>query len=174
MQREIKFYPDPVLARRADEVSDFTPELKQLAQDMAETMYANEGIGLAAPQVGESIRLVVIDLSGPSVQGDLRVLVNPVITARSEDTVDSEEGCLSVRNYRASVSRSAEVTVTAQDLDGKQLTIEADDLLAICLQHELDHLDGTLFIDHISRLKRSLYDKKVKKWTRQKEKADSE
>lgn len=174
MIRQLLFYPDPVLARRADEITEFTPELKALAHDMAETMYANDGIGLAAPQIGESIRLVVIDISGPNVRDDLRYLVNPVIVAHSEETVESEEGCLSVLNYRSTVERAAQVTVTARDLDGNELTIEADDLLAICLQHELDHLHGTLFIDHISRLKRSLYDKKVKKWMRQKEKADSE
>jgi peptide deformylase len=171
MKRQLTYYPDPVLARRAEEIGEITPELRALADDMAETMYANEGIGLAAPQVGEGVRLVVIDISGPQIRDDLRVLVNPVITARSQETVESEEGCLSVRNYRASVERAAQVTVQARGLDGQDLTIEADDLLAICLQHEIDHLDGTLFIDHISRLKRSLYDKKVRKWAKQKEKA---
>ncbi|WP_028587539.1 peptide deformylase [Desulfocurvus vexinensis] len=173
MTRPLVFYPDPVLARRAEEIAEVTPELRALADDMALTMYANEGIGLAAPQVGQSVRLVVVDISGPKVRDDLRVLVNPVITARSEETVESEEGCLSVRNYRANVERAAQVTVQARTLDGQELTIEADDLLAICLQHEIDHLDGTLFIDHISRLKRSLYDKKVRKWVKQ-DKAQSE
>lgn len=171
MKLEVRFYPDPVLAQKAKPVTEITPELKKLVDDMAETMYANEGIGLAAPQVGESIRLVTIDLSGPEVQGDLRVLVNPEIVAKSEETVETEEGCLSVAALRAKVKRSAEVTVKAQDLDGNDVTIEADDLLAVCLQHEIDHLDGVLFIDHISRLKRSLYDKKVKKWMRQSQKA---
>lgn len=171
MKRELCVYPDPVLAQRAQEVDEITPDLKQLAEDMAETMYANEGIGLAAPQVGESCRLVVIDITGPDKREDLRVLVNPVITSKSDDTVESEEGCLSVAAYRAKVRRSAEVVVEATDLEGNPVRIEGDDIMAVCLQHELDHLDGTLFIDHISRLKRTLYDKKVKKWIRQKEKA---
>ena len=171
MKLDIRFYPDPVLAEKARPIEAITPELKQLAKDMAETMYANEGIGLAAPQVGESVRLVVIDLTGPEVREGLRVLVNPEIVARSEEVVETEEGCLSVAALRSKVRRSARVTVKAQDLDGNPLTIEADELLAVCLQHEIDHLDGVLFIDHISRLKRSLYDKKVKKWTRQQEKA---
>jgi peptide deformylase len=174
MTRPLVYYPDPVLARRAEEIAEITPELRALADDMALTMYANEGIGLAAPQVGEGVRLVVVDVSGPQLREDLRVLVNPVITARSEETVESEEGCLSVRNYRANVERAAQVTVRATTLDGQDLTIEADELLAICLQHEIDHLDGTLFIDHISRLKRSLYDKKVRKWAKQQDKAPSE
>lgn len=172
MQREIKYYPDPVLERRAEEIDAITPEIRALADDMAETMYENDGIGLAAPQVGESIRLVVMDLTGPQERADLRVFVNPVIVDRSEDKVESEEGCLSVLNYRAKVMRSAEVTVKAKDLDGNDVTLEADDLMAICLQHEIDHLEGTLFIDRISRLKRSLYDKKVKKWLRRTEQAE--
>lgn len=172
MKRDLRVYPDPVLAEQAKDISEITPELKQLAEDMAETMYANEGIGLAAPQVGESCRLVVVDITGPDKREDLRILVNPVISRRSDDTVESEEGCLSVAGYRAKVKRAAEVTVEATDLEGNPVTIEADELLAICLQHELDHLEGTLFIDHISRLKRTMYDKKVKKWIRQSEKAN--
>lgn len=171
MKLELRVYPDPVLARKAARIEEITPDIKQLAQDMAETMYANDGIGLAAPQVGESIRLVAMDLTGPEVRGGLRFFVNPVITARSSETVETEEGCLSVATLRANVKRAAQVTVQAQDLDGVDLTIEAEELLAVCLQHEIDHLDGVLFIDHISRLKRSLYDKKVKKWMRQLDKA---
>ncbi|BBD09372.1 peptide deformylase [Desulfovibrio ferrophilus] len=170
MKLELRVYPDPVLAQKAQPVEAITPELRKLAEDMAETMYASEGIGLAAPQVGESIRFVVIDITGPDVRGDLRYLVNPVITEKSSDTVETEEGCLSVAALRAKVKRAERVTVTAQDLDGNDITIEADEMMAICLQHELDHLDGVLFIDHISRLKRSLYDKKVKKWLRQQDK----
>lgn len=171
MQLEVRFYPDPVLAKKAEPVEAVTDEIRELVTNMAETMYANEGIGLAAPQVGESIRLVVIDLSGPEVRDDLRVLINPEIVEKSEETVETEEGCLSVASLRAKVKRSAEVSVKATDLDGNAVTIDADELLAVCLQHEIDHLDGVLFIDHISRLKRSLYDKKVKKWMRQSQKA---
>lgn len=170
MRRTILKYPDAVLARKSLEIGEITDELRQLAKDMAETMYTNEGIGLAAPQVGECCRLVVIDITGPDKREDLRVLVNPKITA-AEGKVVSEEGCLSVSGYRSDVARSEKVTVEATDLDGKPLSIEADGLLAVCLQHELDHLDGVLFIDRISRLKRSLYDKKVKKLQRERAKS---
>ncbi|HKK34349.1 MAG TPA: peptide deformylase [Desulfomicrobiaceae bacterium] len=163
MAREIVTYPDPILARKSEPVAEITDEIRELAGEMAEAMYENKGIGLAAPQIGENIRLVTVDLSGPDERNDLQVLVNPRITAKSGST-ESEEGCLSVTGYRAKVKRAEFVTLTATDLDGNEITLEADDLLAICLQHELDHLDGVLFIDHISRLKRSLYEKKLKKW----------
>ena len=170
MRRTILKYPDPALARKSLEIGEITDKLRQLAKDMAETMYASEGIGLAAPQVGECCRLVVIDITGPDKREDLRVLVKPRITA-AEGKVVSEEGCLSVSSSRSDVARSEKVSVEATDLDGNPVRIEADGLLAVCLQHELDHLDGVLFIDRISRLKRSLYDKKVKKQQREKAKA---
>ena len=163
MPLEILKYPHPVLARKAAPVPAVTPEIRELAAGMAEAMYANQGVGLAAPQVGASLRMVVIDLSGPDKREALMTLVNPVITAASGEQED-EEGCLSVRSYRTVVKRAATVTVTAQDLDGNPLTIEADELLAVCLQHEIDHLEGVLFIDRISRLKRAMYDKRVKRW----------
>ena len=171
MPLEILKYPHPVLAQKAAPITEITPEIRQLAADMAEAMYGNQGVGLAAPQVGRSLRLVVIDLSGPGKREGLITLVNPVITAASGQQ-DDEEGCLSVRDYRTNVRRAANVTVTAQDLDGKAMEIEADALFAVCLQHEIDHLDGVLFIDHISRLKRAMYDKRVKRWTKQRETAD--
>ncbi|MHC1791058.1 peptide deformylase [Solidesulfovibrio sp.] len=164
MPLEILKYPNPILARKAEPVPVVTPEIRALAAGMAEAMYANQGIGLAAPQVGASIRMIVVDLSGPEKREALVTLVNPVITAASGEQED-EEGCLSVRNYRSMVTRAANVTVEALDLDGRPLTIEADELLAICLQHEIDHLEGVLFIDRISRLKRAMYDKRVKRWT---------
>jgi peptide deformylase len=166
MSRKIISYPDPVLARKSRHLTGVDPDIEQLATDMVETMYDNEGIGLAAPQVGENVRLIVVDISGPEIRQDLRVLLNPEIVAASGE-VESDEGCLSVPKYRAPVMRSETVTVQAQDLEGNDLEIEADGMLAICLQHEIDHLDGVLFIDHISRLKRSMYDKKVKKWLKQ-------
>ncbi len=168
MTRTICTYPDPVLAKKAAPIKDIDDEVRRLADDMARTMYANDGIGLAAPQVGESTRLIVVDTTGPSRREELRVIVNPVIES-AEGEVESEEGCLSVSNYRANVRRAERVRVTGSDLDGNAVDIEADDILAICLQHEIDHLDGILFIDHISRLKRALYDKKVKKWLKRKE-----
>ncbi len=172
MPRSLVKYPDPRLAEKSSAIEEITPELRALAEEMAEIMYANEGIGLAAPQVGECCRLVVIDLSGPEKRDDLHVLVNPVIVEREGET-EFEEGCLSVTNYRSLVKRAERVKVRATDLEGNEFEIEADDLMAICLQHEIDHLDGVLFIDHISRLKRALYDKKVKKWAKKKEQNES-
>ena len=166
MIREVLTYPNPILKERAVEIAEITPELRCLAADMVETMYEYDGIGLAAPQVGELIRLIVVDVSGPDVRDDLRILVNPVLERIGEE-IDSEEGCLSVEDYRSNVVRSSRVRVTGKDIDGNELDYEAEGILAICLQHECDHLDGRLFIDRISRLKRSLYDAKVKKWARQ-------
>ena len=155
-------YPDPRLKRKALPIADVTPELRELAADMVETMYARDGIGLAAPQVGIAVRLVVMDVSGPDKREDLRILVNPVLTLHGKD-VDSDEGCLSVPDYRSSVCRKELIHIEATDLDGKPVSIDADGLLAICAQHECDHLDGTLFIDRISRLKRTMYDRKMQK-----------
>lgn len=166
MALEILAYPDERLRERSSEISDFSPELKALAEDMATTMYENNGIGLAAPQVDQRIRLIVLDISGPEERTSLMKLVNPrVVEASGEE--ESEEGCLSVPNIRTNVKRADRVTVEAQDLDGNPLRIEAEGLLAVCLQHEIDHLDGMLIVDHMSRLKRSMYDKKVKKWLKQ-------
>jgi peptide deformylase len=166
MARKIVTYPDPVLARQAEPIAEITDELREMADEMAKAMYENDGIGLAAPQIGESICLVVTDLSGPKERTDLRVWVNPEIVER-EGEVTTEEGCLSVVGCRANVTRSARVRVKARDLDGNDVEEEAEDMMAVCLQHEIDHLHGTLFIDHISRLKRRLYDAKVKKWQKQ-------
>ncbi len=163
MARKILKYPDPILSQKAQEITEVTPEIRQLATDMAEAMYEKRGIGLAAPQVGECCRLVAIDVSGPDERTDLQFLVNPVIVSQ-EGEVEDEEGCLSVAQFRAKVKRSENVVVKATDLDGKPVEITADGILAVCLQHEIDHLDGILFIDRISRLKRALYDNKVKKW----------
>ncbi|NLY40080.1 MAG: peptide deformylase [Desulfovibrionales bacterium] len=167
MERTIVTYPHPVLAQKAKPVTEITEDIRALAAEMAELMYANKGIGLAAPQVAESLRLITVDLSGPEKREALQVFVNPVLSC-PEGEVESEEGCLSVRGYRTTVRRAERVHLSAQDLDGKPIELDADDLLAICLQHELDHLDGVLFIDRISKLKRSLYERKVKKWLRQK------
>jgi peptide deformylase len=163
MAREILKYPNPILSQKALEIGEITPEIRQLALDMAEAMYEKRGIGLAAPQVGECCRLIAVDISGPDERTDLKFLVNPVIVSR-EGEVEDEEGCLSVAQFRAKVKRSEKVVVKATDLDGNPLEIVADDVMAVCLQHEIDHLDGVLFIDRISRLKRALYDNKVKKW----------
>lgn len=166
MIRKVLTYPDPLLKQTADPVKEVTPEIREIAADMAETMYEYEGIGLAAPQIGVSLRLIVVDVSGPEAREDLMTFVNPELELLGEE-VESEEGCLSVEEYRAPVVRSERVRLKALDLDGAPVELEAEGILAICLQHECDHLNGKLFIDHISRLKRNLYDAKVKKWARQ-------
>ncbi len=163
MLLEVLKYPHPILAKKSAPVTVFTPELEALARDMAETMYENEGIGLAAPQIGKNIRMVVIDLSGPSERSGAKAYINPVLEPLSDEILESEEGCLSVPDYRSNVKRLQRVRVRAQNLKGEHFAEDAEDLLAICLQHECDHLDGRLFLDHISRLKRSLYEGKLKK-----------
>lgn len=163
MIRPVLTYPHPVLAQTAAEIEAVTPEICQLAEDMLETMYHKEGLGLAAPQVGESCRLVVVDVSGPDKREEPLVFVNPRIV-EVEGQVESSEGCLSVMNYRTKVQRAEKIRLQAVNLDGQPVDMELDGMLAICLQHELDHLDGVLFIDKISRLKRSLYEQKLKKW----------
>ena len=171
MLRKVRTYPDPVLAAKAAPVTEITDEIRTLAADMIETMYADKGIGLAAPQVGESIRLITVDLSGPDKREDPHVFVNPVLT-NLEGEVESEEGCLSVVGYRTTVTRAERLHLSATDLDGNPVEMDADDLMAICLQHEVDHLNGILFIDKISKLKRTLYERKLKKWLKEKKEKD--
>jgi peptide deformylase len=159
----IRKLPDPVLRTRAREVSEINGELQRLIDDMAETMYAAPGLGLAANQVGVLNRLIVFDISyrdgGPR---DLQVLLNPCITAQEGEVV-REEGCLSVADFAAEVRRHARVTVKGLDREGQPVELTGEGLLAVVLQHEVDHLDGILFIDHISRLKRGLYLRRLKK-----------
>jgi len=158
----IHTYPDPVLRGVAEPVTDIDEEVRGLIDCMAETMYAAPGIGLAANQIGSLKRIVVYDLTSRDKGPDLRVLVNPEIVLAEGDTT-YEESCLSVVDYAAEVARSANVKVRGVDRDGKPVDVEAEGLLAICLQHEIDHLNGVLYIDHISSLKRALYKKKLKK-----------
>lgn len=160
-------YPNPVLAQKAEPVTVFDESLAQLAKDMAETMYAAPGIGLAAPQIGRLIRLVVIDVSDE--KNDLKVFVNPTIEVLGEETVCGEEGCLSLPDVYDKVERSAHVRVKAQDLKGEPFELECEDVLAVCIQHECDHLEGVVFIDHLSLLKKSRAAMKLAK--KQKEKA---
>ena len=159
---KIRHYPDPVLKKVATPVTEFDESLRQLASDMAETMYAAPGVGLAAPQVGISKRLTVIDCSARDEEAQLLIMVNPEIVAEEGECFE-EEGCLSVPEYYARVNRSAKVKVRFQDLDEQTHLIEADGLTAIACQHEIDHLDGILFVDHLSPLKRSIFRKKWKK-----------
>lgn len=162
----IRTYPDPVLKRPCRQVREVTPELRQLAADMTETMYQAPGVGLAAPQVGHDLRLVVIDCS-PGQEGcDPLALINPRIV-RAEGAMVFEEGCLSVPEFTCEVNRYERVVVEATDLEGRSVTLEGEGLLAVCLQHELDHLEGRLFLDRISPLKRALYKKRRLKQAKQ-------
>ncbi len=159
---EIKKYPEKVLKQKSLPVTTFDEGLQALIDNMIETMYAAPGVGLAAPQVGHSKRLAVIDISSRGEKFPLLVIVNPVIVG-CEGEVEFEEGCLSFPEYTALVKRSEDVVVKAQDRDGKPIEIEATDLLAIALQHEIDHLDGILLIDRISPIKRDFFKKRYKK-----------
>lgn len=159
---EIRKYPEKVLKQKALPVTTFDQDLQELIDNMIETMYAAPGVGLAAPQVGESKRLAVIDISYREDKFPLLVLVNPVIEI-SEGEVEFEEGCLSLPEYTATVKRAEKVIVRALDRDGKEMEIKGTDLLAIALQHEIDHLDGILLIDRISPIKREFFKKRHKK-----------
>ncbi|WP_333796856.1 peptide deformylase [Rheinheimera sp.] len=156
-------YPDDRLRTVAKPVAEITPQIRQLVADMLETMYDENGIGLAATQVNVHQRVVVIDVSESRDQP--QIFINPEITSKSGDTT-YEEGCLSVPQSYANVERAAEVTVKAQNLEGEWFELKADGLLAICLQHELDHLLGKLFIDYLSPLKRDRIKKKLEKEAR--------
>lgn len=155
-------YPCAILQKKSALVSNFDEQLKILADDMAETMYAAPGVGLAAPQIGVLRRVVVIDVTAKEEENNLIVLVNPQITQAEGQQVD-EEGCLSVVDYATSVKRFQKVWVEAYDLSGKSFNFEVENFYARVIQHELDHLDGKLFIDRISTLKRSLYKRKRNK-----------
>lgn len=160
--RKIITYPDRVLKEMAEPIEEITPEIRQLAEDMGETMYAAPGIGLAANQVGVLKRIIVFDLHKKGEEKNLEVLVNPEIILAEGETC-MEEGCLSVIDFSAEVRRSARVKVRALNLEGKEVEIQGEDMLAIVLQHEIDHLNGILFIDRISSLKRMLYKRHLKK-----------
>jgi peptide deformylase len=158
-------YPDPVLSKPGEPISEFDAELRKLIDDMFETMYASQGIGLAAPQVNVSKRLAVIDLSSGKDPKDKLVLINPEITS-SDGKQYEEEGCLSFPEIREKVSRAAKVRVRAQDEKGKWFEMDGTDLLSRCFQHEIDHVDGMLFIFRMSGLKRELSLRKIRKMQR--------
>lgn len=159
---EIKKYPARVLQQKAAPVGSIDADLQRLIDDMIETMYAAPGVGLAAPQVGVSKRLAVIDISTKDEQHPLIVIINPEIVA-SEGTIEFEEGCLSIPDYTAKVKRAEKIVVRAFDREGKAVEITADGILAIALQHEIDHLEGMLLIDRISPLKREFFKKRFRK-----------
>jgi len=158
-------YPDPVLSKPGEPITEFDAELRKLIDDMFETMYASQGIGLAAPQVNVSKRLAVIDLSSGKDPKDKLVLINPEIIS-SEGKQYEEEGCLSFPEIREKVSRSAKVRVRAQDAKGKWFEMDGTELLSRCFQHEIDHVDGMLFIFRMSGLKREWSLRKIRKLQR--------
>jgi peptide deformylase len=156
-------YGDPVLETKADPITDFdTPELHKLVADMFDTMYASKGIGLAAPQVGERKQVTVIDISAGEETGERIVLINPQIVERSGSQL-GEEGCLSIPGFREDVKRAMQVKVKAKNAKGEDIEHTAEELLSRCLQHEIDHLHGVLFLSHLSPLKRDLIRRKVRK-----------
>lgn len=164
--RTILTYPNPLLRNKANSVDTFDDNLTTLAEDMAETMYDAPGIGLAATQIGEPLRLIVVDITEEGEERQFQTLVNPKITEAKGHQVD-EEGCLSVPELTSKVKRFKEITVTYQDTSGAHKELTTADRFAVVLQHEIDHLDGILFVDHLSSLKRNLYKKKVKKFLAQ-------
>ena len=163
MIRPLVILPDPVLRQVSRPVERVDDTLRRFADDMLETMYDAPGIGLAAIQVGEPLRMLVIDIAKEDEPRAPHVFINPTIVARGGEASVYEEGCLSIPDYYAEVERPARIRARWQDLDGKQHDEEIDGMLATCLQHEMDHLEGILFIDHLSRLKRSMALKKLEK-----------
>jgi peptide deformylase len=168
--RPVLQFPDKRLAKRSAPIEEITDEIRELASDMCEVMYDEPGIGLAAPQVGESLRLIVVDTGWTEEDAEKSplILVNPE-SSEHEGKLVWKEGCLSGPDFEAEVERAERVLLRAQDLDGKPLEIQAEGLQAVCFQHEIDHLDGILFIDRISRLKRSRYVAKRKKQLKREE-----
>ena len=155
-------YPDPVLSKRGADVTEFGPELAQFVEEMWASMYAAHGIGLAAPQIGVSKRITVIDVTFKERPDERVVLINPEVIER-EGKQFEEEGCLSLPEIREKVQRAARVKVRAQDVNGEFFEAEGTELLARAMQHEIDHLDGILFIDRISALKRDLVKRRIRK-----------
>ncbi len=171
--RELLYFPDERLHEVSTEIKTFDQKLKDLVNDMFETMYYDEGIGLAAPQINIRKRLVVIDIKGDKKPEDQLVLINPIIKSK-EGIAGIDEGCLSVPELRAHIDRAEKIVVSAKDENGKDFTLNADGLLAICIQHELDHLDGHLFIDYLSPMKKNLYRIKAAKLARERKRAAQE
>jgi peptide deformylase len=162
MVRTILHYPDKRLRERGKKIETVTPELKKLIDDMAETMYAAPGVGLAATQIGEALQLFVIDIADAEEPSDLRVFINPEIL-ESTGEITWQEGCLSFPGVQEDIDRAAHVRVRAQDRDGKWFELEAEGLLAVAIQHEYDHLQGQLMIDHMGPLKKRLTHRKMVK-----------
>jgi peptide deformylase len=166
--RPLIFLPEPILKAPSRKLERVDAEIRKLAFDMLETMYDAPGIGLAAVQIGEPVRMLVIDLAKDPEPKAPQVFINPEVVWSSDERNVYEEGCLSIPDYYADVERPASVKVRHIDIDGKEREITAEGLFATCLQHEIDHLNGILFIDHISKLKRQIVVRKFTKIARQK------
>ena len=168
--RDIITYPDPLLLKPSETVTEFDDSLQELIEDMAETMFEAPGAGLAAVQVAVNKRVIVVNTTPQEPEDSEKswyALINPEIIEKDGVYMSDDEGCLSVPDFRATVKRASRVVVKAQDRNGDPLTIEVEGFHAVILQHEIDHLNGILFIDHLSALKRGLYKKKVKKMMKQ-------
>ena len=165
--RDILILPDKRLRQVSKPVAKIDASIKKLVEDMFETMYEAPGIGIAAIQIGEAKRVVTMDLHKKDEPKQPQVFINPEVVAESKEMATQEEGCLSIPEYYEEVERPAAVTVKYLDLDGKKREVEATGLLATCLQHEIDHLNGVLFIDHLSKLKRDRVTKKFAKAAKQ-------
>ncbi len=161
---DIKIVPDPALRQVCAPVTEVDDTIRRLMDDMLETMYHAPGIGLAAPQIGVAKRVVVMDVSEKDEEPAPLRLINPEILWTSEDLVTAQEGCLSVPEQYAEVTRPADVKIAYLDQTGTRRELQADGILAVCIQHEIDHLDGVLFTDHLSTLKRNMIMRKVAKW----------
>ena len=164
---DILTYPDRFLKKQTAPVENIDGALQTIFDNMATTMYQAPGVGLAAPQVGIGHSFIIYDVSPQEDGHDLHVLVNPKIVTREGEIISENEGCLSVPEFRADVKRAERILVERVDRDGNPLRFDAEGMLAIVIQHELDHLNGTLFIDHISTLKRQMYKRRVKKEMKQ-------
>ena len=164
---DILTYPNKFLKKQTQPVENIDGALQSVFDNMAKTMYEAPGVGLAAPQVGIGQSFIIYDIAPREEGQDLHVLVNPTIVSSEGEIISEGEGCLSVPDFRADVKRAERILVEGVDRDGNPLRFEADGLLGIVIQHELDHLDGTLFIDHISALKRNMYKRRVKKEMKQ-------
>ena len=162
MLLDIKQYPDPILRKKANKVDIVDKEVQRLLDDMAETMYNAPGIGLAAPQIGKSIKVIVTDISARNETGELIKLINPVIVhAEGEEVM--EEGCLSVPGFTETVKRAQKIVVRGINEKGKEVEIVAEGLLARVFQHEIDHIEGRLFVDRLSTLKKAIFKRAIKK-----------
>ncbi|MFO8163469.1 MAG: peptide deformylase [Thermodesulfobacteriota bacterium] len=165
---DIVTYPDPVLKRKAELVENIDGDVQRLIDNMSTLMYQSSGIGLAANQVGIEKRIIIFDIDYKEKGKDLTVLINPEILF-AEDKIEFEEGCLSVPDFQGKITRKKYIQIKGLDRDGKPVNIETENLTAICIQHEIDHLNGTLILDHVSHLKRNIYRRKIEKLMKKEE-----